>query len=325
MGRVFISREIPGHAPELLAAAGHDVEQWPHDLPAPPAALTEALARADGAITMVVDKVDAAMLAAAPRLRILANMAVGYDNVDPVVAAQAGVWLTNTPGVLAETTADFAFALMLGLARQVSMSEADTRAGGWKTWTPTAFLGTDVHGATLGIVGMGEIGQAMARRAAGFNMPVLYSSRTRKPELEAKYGYRWSSFGDLLARSDFVSIHTPLTPETRHLFGAPEFAQMKREAMLINTSRGGAIDQDALVAALRARELGGAALDVTDPEPLPLGHPLFTLPNVVITPHIASASLATRSRMAEMAATNVIAVLEGREPYNPVNRPAHPR
>jgi len=325
MGRVFVSRAIPGHAPELLAAAGHEVEQWPHDLPAPPDALAEALARADGAITMVVDRVDAAMLAGAPRLRILANMAVGYDNVDPEVAAAAGVWLTNTPGVLAETSADFAFALMLGLARQLGRSEADTRAGGWKTWTPTAFLGADVHGATLGIVGMGEIGEAMARRAAGFDMRVLYASRTRKPALEARHGYRWASFEELLAQSDFISIHTPLTAETRHMFGAPQFALMKREAMLINTSRGGVIDQDALVVALRAGELAGAALDVTDPEPLPLGHPLFRLPNVVITPHIASASLATRSRMAEMAAANVIAVLEGRDPYNPVNRPARAR
>lgn len=325
MGRVFIARAIPGRAPELLAAAGHEVEKWPHDLPAPREALADALARADGAITMVVDRVDAAMLAAAPRLRILANMAVGYDNVDPFIAAEAGVWLTNTPGVLAETSADFAFALLLALARQLTASVADTLAGGWKTWTPTAFLGTDVHGATLGIVGMGEIGQAMARRAAGFDMQVLYTSRTRKPALEAKNGYTWSTLDGLLSQADFVSIHTPLTPQTYRLFGAAEFARMKPGAMLINTSRGAVVDQDALAAALDAHGLAGAALDVTDPEPLPRDHRLFGLPNVIISPHIASASLATRSRMAEMAAMNVLAVLEGREPYNPVNRPVNPR
>ncbi len=325
MGRVFISRAIPGDAPGLLAAAGHSVEQWPKDLPAPRDALAAALARSDAAITRVVDQGDAGMLAAAPRLRIIANMAVGFDNVDPLMAADAGIWLTNTPGVLAETSADLAFGLMLALARQIVASAADTRAGGWKSWTPTAFLGTDVHGATLGVVGMGEIGEAMARRARGFGMDVLYASRTRKPAAEDRLACRWSTLDALLGQADFVSLHTPLNAETRHLLGPTQFRSMKPAAMLINTSRGAVVDQDALVAALRSGKLAGAALDVTDPEPLPLDHPLFALPNVIITPHIASASLATRSKMAAMAANNVIAVLEGREPYNPVNRPLHPR
>ena len=325
MSRVFISREIPGHAPELLHAAGHDVDIWPESRPATRDELAAALANADAALTMVTDHIDAELLAASPRLRIIANLAVGYDNVDPAVAAEAGVWLTNTPGVLAETTADFAFALLLAAARHVVASDRDTRAGGWTTWSPTAFLGQDIHGATLGIVGMGEIGEAMARRAAGFDMRVLYASRTRKPQLESRYGYEWTTLDELLQQSDFVSLHTPLTPETRHLIGARELSLMKPTAILINTARGQVIDQDALVTALRSGRIAGAALDVTDPEPLPLDSPLYALSNVIITPHIASASLATRSRMAEMAVANILAVLAGKEPPNAVNRPQHPR
>lgn len=325
MSRVFISREIPGHAPELLHAAGHDVDIWPESRPATRAELAAALANADAALTMVTDHIDAELLAASPRLRIIANLAVGYDNVDPAVAAEAGVWLTNTPGVLAETTADFAFALLLAAARHVVASDRDTRAGGWTTWSPTAFLGQDIHGATLGIVGMGEIGEAMARRAAGFDMRVLYASRTRKPQLESRYGYEWTTLDELLQQSDFVSLHTPLTPETRHLIGARELSLMKPTAILINTARGQVIDQDALVTALRSGRVAGAAVDVTDPEPLPLDSPLYALSNAIITPHIASASLATRSRMAEMAVANILAVLAGKEPPNAVNRPQHPR
>lgn len=321
MGHVFISRQVPGDAPAALAAAGHSVEVWP--APGPPVRdeLAAALARADAALTMVTDRIDADILSAARRLRIIANMAVGYDNVDPLVAAAAGVWLTNTPGVLAETTADFAFALLLSAARNIVASDRDTRAGGWTAWSPTAFLGQDIHGATLGIVGMGQIGQAVARRAAGFDMRVLYASRTPRPELEARYGYGHVALDDLLARADFVSLHTPLTPQTRHMIGAAELARMKPTAILVNTARGQVVDQAALFAALQAGRIAGAALDVTDPEPLPPSNPLFALPNVIITPHIASASLATRSRMARMAAQNIMAVLDNKAPPNPVNGP----
>jgi len=325
MGHVFITRAIPGNAVAQLEAAGHTVEVWPGELPPPPEALAAALARSDAVMTMVVDRITPAMLAAAPRLRIVANMAVGYDNVDPAAAAEAGVWVTNTPGVLAETTADLAFALLLAAARRVVEADRDTRAGGWKTWSPTAFLGTDLFGATLGIVGLGEIGEAVARRARGFRMRILYHSRTRKPALEADLGLEFRDLHSLLADSDFVSLHTPLTPQTRHLLGPAAFAAMKPGAILVNTARGGIVDQDALVEALRSGSLGGAALDVTDPEPLPLSHPLYSFPNVIITPHIGSASRATRARMAEMAAANILAVLAGSEPPNPVNRPPHPR
>jgi glyoxylate reductase len=325
MARVFVSREIPGRGPEMLENAGHDLDTWHGDMPIHADELGERLRAADGALTMVTDRIDAAMLAAAPGLKVVANMAVGYDNVDPAVAAGAGVWLANTPGVLAETTADMAFALLMAAARNVVASDRDTRAGGWRAWSPTAFLGTDVNGATLGIIGLGEIGQAMARRGSGFKMRVLYTSRNRKPEAEAELAARFVALDELLREADFVSIHTPLTPETRHLVGARELALMKPSAILVNTSRGGVVDQPALVEALRAGTIGGAALDVTDPEPLPPDNPLFAFPNVVITPHIASASLATRSRMGEMAAANIIAALRGEAPPNAVNRPQKPR
>ncbi len=325
MAQVFVTRTVPGRPLQLLEAAGHSVTVWPGDMP-PAGDDLEANVRASaGILTMVTDRIDAALMAAAPGLRVIANMAVGYDNVSPADANAAGIWLTNTPGVLAETTADLAFGLLMDAARNLTASDRDTRAGGWKTWSPTAFLGHDVYRATLGIVGLGEIGGAMARRARGFSMRILYASRTRKPELESSLGLEWRSFEEVLAASDFLSLHVPLTPESRHLIGRRELALMKPGAILVNTTRGAVVDQDALVESLTSGHLGGAALDVTDPEPLPLDHPLYRLPNVVITPHIGSASLTTRARMAEMAAANIVEVLAGREPLNPVNKPSKPR
>ncbi len=324
MARVFITRAIPGRAVEMLREAGHDPEVWPGELP-PGDALAARLDGAAAALTMVVDRIEPAVLAANRGLRIVANMAVGYDNIDPRAAAELGVWVTNTPGVLAETTADHAFALLMAAARHVALSDRDTRAGGWRTWSPTGFLGRDIHGATLGVVGLGEIGMAMARRGTGFGMKLLHTARAAKPEAERELSIERVPLAGLLARSDFVSLHTPLTAEARGLIGAAELAAMKPTAILVNTARGQVVDQGALIAALREGRIGGAALDVTDPEPLPVDNPLFSLPNVVITPHIASASHATRARMAEMAAANIIAVLAGGEPPNPVNRPGTPR
>ncbi|HEX6029923.1 MAG TPA: D-glycerate dehydrogenase [Tepidiformaceae bacterium] len=325
MGKVFVTREVPGRAIDMLRGAGHEVDVWPDALPPPPDVLRERVSSADAVLALLTDRFDEDLLAAAPRLRIIANMAVGYDNVNPAVAAAAGVWVSNTPGVLAETTADFAFALMLAAARQVVASERDTRAGGWKTWSPTAFLGPDVHGATLGIVGLGEIGRQVAKRARGFEMRVLAATRTPREADERDLGVRHVAPDELLAESDFVSLHVPLTPDTRGLFGRDAFHLMKRTAVLVNTARGPVVDQDALVDALRAGEIAGAALDVTDPEPLPLEHPLFSLANVIITPHIASASVATRSRMAEMAASNILAALAGEHPPNALATPESPR
>ncbi|MGE0599053.1 MAG: 2-hydroxyacid dehydrogenase [Dehalococcoidia bacterium] len=321
VGKVFITRAVPGRGLELLRGAGHDPDVWPDELPPPPEVLAAKLAESDAALTMVVDRISPHMLDASPSLKVVANMAVGYDNIDPAEAASRGVWVTNTPGVLAETTADMAFALLMAAARNVVASDRDTRAGGWKTWSPTGFLGRDVHGAILGIIGLGEIGEAMVRRARGFEMRVLYASRTRKPQVEARLGCIYGSLEEILPQCDFISVHTPLNVETRKLFGRREFELMKPSTLFINTARGGVVDQDALIQALREGQIAGAALDVTDPEPLPLDSPLYSLPNVIITPHIASASLATRSKMADMAATNIIEVLAGREPINPVNRP----
>ncbi len=304
----------------MLEEAGHSVDVWPAELPPEPAQLRERLADADAVLALLTDRFDARMLAGAPRLRIIANMAVGFDNVNVADAKAAGVWVTNTPGVLAETTADFAFALLLAAARNVIAAERETRAGGWKTWSPTGYLGADVHGATLGIVGLGEIGRAVAKRARGFDMRVLATTRSPKRE-DAELGITHIAFDELLRESDFVTLHVPLTTETHHMVGARELGLMKSTAILVNTARGGVVDQDALVAAVRNGTIGGAALDVTDPEPLPLEHALFSLPNVLITPHVASASVATRSRMAEMAAANIIAVLRGDEPPNAVVRP----
>jgi glyoxylate reductase len=325
MERVFVARPVPGRAADRLRAAGFEVDQWPADEPPPPAVLAGRASGASGVLAMLTDRFDAAVFAACPRLRVVANMAVGYDNLDARAAAEAGVWVTNTPGVLAETTADFAFGLLLATARRIVEGDAAVRAGEWKTWSPTAHLGVDVHGATLGIIGMGEIGQGVAQRARGFGMVSFYSSRRRRHELEEPLGITWRPFDAVLEESDFVTLHVPLSAETRHLIGAAELERMKATAILINTSRGGVVDQGALIDAVRAGRIAGAGLDVTDPEPLPPDSPLLALPNVVVTPHIASASVATRSRMAEMAAANIIAVLQGREPPNAVNRPARPR
>lgn len=325
MGSVFVTRIVPGRAIAMLEDAGHLVDTWPGELPPEPATLLNRIRDADGVLALLTDRFDAPVLAGAPRLRVIANVAVGYDNVNLDDAASAGVWVTNTPGVLARTTADFAFALLLAAARNVVVAERHTRAGGWRTWSPTGFLGPEVHGATLGIVGFGEIGREMAKRARGFDMRVLVSTRTPRAEEERGLAVQHCPLETLLAESDFVSLHVPLTPETKGLMGAARLALMKPTAILVNTARGPIVDQEALVAALRAGRIGGAALDVTEPEPLPAHHPLFTLPNVIITPHIASASVATRSRMAEMAASNIIAVLRGETPPNAVMHPARPR
>lgn len=325
MGRVFVSRHLPGNAVAMIEAAGHEVDVWPGELPPPADELAARLKNADALLALLTDRVDRGLLEQSPALQIVANMAVGYDNIDPAMAAEAGVWVTNTPGVLAETTADFAFALLLDVARRVTGSANSARAGAWRTWSPTGFLGTDVHGATLGIVGAGEIGRAVARRGLGFGMRVIYAGRPGGAAKMDPPGMEQASLDDLLSRSDFVSLHVPLTDSTRQMLGAREFALMKRTAFLVNTARGGVIDQDALVAALRSGGIAGAALDVTDPEPLPADHLLYGLPNVVVTPHIASASVATRSRMAEMAAANIMAALAGDYPPNAVNQPRRPR
>jgi glyoxylate reductase len=302
MPRVFVTRELPFPALDRLRAQ-HDVEVWPERMPPPPEALRRAAADADGLLTMLTDRVDADLLAAAPRLRAVANLAVGIDNIDLAAAAERGVAVGNTPDVLTDATADLAFALLLSAARRLPQGQAFVRAGEWKTWEPAADLGADVNGATLGIVGWGRIGQAVARRAAGFGMEVVHSRPTPLEEL--------------LERSDFVSLHLPLSPATRHLIDAAALARMKPTALLVNTARGPVVDQRALAEALHAGRLAGAALDVTDPEPLPPDDPLLAAPNLLVVPHIGSATVRTRARMADMAVDNLLAALAGQPMPHP--------
>ena len=316
--RVYVTRHLPGDAIDFLRQHA-DVEVWAGELPVPQGELESQAAQSDGLLTLLTDRIDEALLERAPRLLVISNMATGFDNVDAAAAGRRNVLVTRTPGVLSETTADFAFALMLAAARRVVEGDRYVREGRWKTWGPEILLGHDVYGATLGIVGMGGIGQEMARRARGFRMRILYNSRTRKQALERRYSMKCVSLDELLRESDFVSLHAPLTPETRHMIGERELQLMKPTAVLVNTARGALVHQDALFQALKAHRIAAAALDVTDPEPLPAGHPLLALDNVIITPHIASASVATRSRMAMLAAENLLVALKGRVPKHAVN------
>jgi glyoxylate reductase len=276
------------------------VEVWPGRLPPAPVDLHAACSEADGLLCLLTDRVDAALLDAAPRLRAVSVFAVGLDNVDLAAATARGIQVGHTPGVLTETTADLAFGLLLAAARRIAEGERDVRAGRWPVWAPGAYLGEEVHAATLGIVGLGRIGSAMARRASGFGMEVIHTSRSGGMPLE-----------HLLEASDFVSLHAPLTSETRGLIGETQLARMKPTAVLVNTARGELVDTDALVDALRGGRIAAAGLDVTDPEPLPPDHPLLVLDTAVITPHIGSASRRTRELMADMAVDNLLAALRG--------------
>lgn len=315
---IFVTRELPGCAEAMLAEIAA-VRVWRDAFPPPREDLLQEAAAADALLCMLTEQIDAELLDAAPSLRIVANMAVGYDNIDVAAATARDVAVTNTPGVLTETTADLAFALILAAARRIVAGDRLARSGGWKTWHPSFLLGRDVHGACLGIIGLGAIGQAVARRAVGFGMTLLYYSRTRKPEVEAQLGLHYRPFDDLLREADFISLHCPLTAETRGLIGAREFALMKPSAVLINTARGAIVDQRALFEALTSGRIAHAALDVTEVEPIPSDDPLLGLDTVTITPHIGSATVATRARMAEMAAQNILAFFRGERPPNLVN------
>ena len=321
--RVFIARRIPDIGLDPIRAEAH-VRVWDGDLPPSRPELLAAVEGCVGVLTLLTDRVDDELLdRAGPGLRVVSNYAVGYDNIDVRACAARGVAVGNTPGALTETTADFAFALILAAARRIPEASRFVQAGRWTSWGPLLLLGSDVSGATLGIVGFGRIGQAVARRARGFGMEILYASRTAvDPATEAELGARGVPLAELLARSDFVTLHVSLGPETRHLIDAPALALMKPSAILVNTARGPVVDSAALFAALRDRRIGGAALDVTDPEPLPLDDPLLGLDNCLIVPHVASATIATRGRMAAMAAANLIAGLRGEPLPTPVLAPA---
>jgi len=273
--------------------------------------LRARLAEAEGLFTLLTVPVEEALLRKAPRLRVVSNMAVGVDNVDLAACTRRGIPVGHTPGVLTAGTADLTLALLLAVARRLPQAAADARAGSWTTWRPAGWLGADLDGATLGIVGMGQIGSAVARRAAGFGVRLVYASRTPKPQIEAELGAERLSVPELLRQSDFVSLHVPLTDETQHMVDEEALAMMKPTAILINMARGPVVDTGALVRALREGQIRAAGLDVTDPEPLPAGHPLYSLPNCLVLPHIGSATHDTRRRMAEVAAANLLAGLAG--------------
>ncbi len=284
-----------------------------------PEQLAQALADKDGAITVLTDRIDQALLAQCPRLKAVCNIAVGYNNFDLKAMSAQGVLGTNTPGVLDAATADFTWTLLLATARRLTEAEAWLRAGEWHGWKLKQFLGMDVQGATLGIVGMGRIGQAVARRARGFDMPVLYYNRTRlSPELERECNASFAGLDDLLARADIVTLHTPYSPATHHLIGAAQLARMRPQAILIHAARGGVVDDAALIQALKTGKLAAAGLDVYEDEPR-LDPAFLTLKNVVLAPHIASATTSTRRNMAMLAARNLIAALTTGNPPNLLN------
>lgn len=321
---VFVTRIIPDEGLDLIRAAC-DMDLWEDELPPPRGILLERVRGKVGLLPLLTDKIDAALLDANPQLLVVSNYAVGFDNIDIPAATARGIPVGNTPGVLTDTTADFAFTLLMSAARRLVEGAEFVRAGQWKTWGPKLLTGQDIHGATLGLVGFGRIGQGMAQRAQGFDMRVLYYDLYRRADLEETMGVEYAEMDRLLAESDFVSIHTDLNEKTRQMFNAEAFGKMKRTAIVINTARGPIIDPDALYDALRQGRIGGAALDVTEPEPIPLDSPLLTLPNCLIVPHIASASIATRGKMAKMAARNLIAGVRGEQLPTCVNPEVYER
>lgn len=314
--KVLVTREVPGAW--LRGLEDFDVTVL-HERPPERDELLEAVSGASGVLSTATEKMDAEVMdAAGETLRVIANMAVGYDNVDVAAATERGVVVTNTPGVLDETTADVAFMLLLAAARRLGEGERLLRAGKWEWWGPKQLMGPDVWGKKLGIIGFGRIGQSVASRAKGFQMDVLYHNRSRNEEAERELGARYLDLEELLETADFVSVHTPLTDETNHLIGATELQRMKSEAVLVNTSRGPVVDEAALAEALAHGRIFAAGLDVYEDEPEV--HPgLLKLENVVLAPHIGSASVETRERMAVLAAENLAAVLRGEDPKTPVD------
>ncbi len=320
---VAVTREIPAAGLGLLRSAAEIAELriWPDEMPPTPDQLAGLLRGCDGAVTLLSDRIDGTVLDREPRLRVIANYAVGYDNIDVAAATERNVAVCNTPDVLTHATADLAFALLMASARRLVEAAAFVRADRWRTWGPQLLLGQEFHGRTLGIVGPGRIGTEVARRATGFGMRLLGWSRSGQLGDDATaLGMVSVGLDELLAGSDFVSIHVPLDDATRHLIGARELGLMRPTAILVNTARGPVVDQDALVRALAAGTIAGAGLDVTDPEPLRADHPLVREPRAIVVPHIGSATVVARDEMARMAANAVLAVLRGERPANQVNR-----
>jgi lactate dehydrogenase-like 2-hydroxyacid dehydrogenase len=310
MARCFVTRSLPGTALDRLRAE-HEVDVWPERLPPSYEELSARTAAVEGLLALLTDRVDAALIEHCPRLRVISNYAVGYDNIDIDAATARAIAVGNTPDVLTEATADLTWALLLAVARALPEAAASVRAGDWLTWEPARYLGAAVQGAVLGIVGMGRIGRAVARRASGFDMTVLYTGggpgASGSDALASEV-----SFDELLARSDFVSLHCPLTPLTHHLIDTAALGRMRSSAILVNTARGPIVDPVALREALQSGQIAGAALDVTEPEPMPPHDPLLEAPNLIVVPHIGSATRVAREQMAELAVENLLAGLAGR-------------
>ncbi len=316
--KVFVTRVIPEEGLRLVLD-NCDAEVWQEETPPPPEVLIEKIRDCEGVLTLLSDKIDAKVMDSAPKLRVISNYAVGYDNIDVPEATKRGIMVTNTPGVLTETTADLAFALILATARRIVEADKYTRRGIWKTWGPMLLLGRDVYGATLGIIGFGRIGQAVARRAKGFNMRILYYDIKRDEKGEKELGAEYRDLHSLLKEADIVTIHTPLTSQTYHMMGEKELSLMKPTAILVNTARGAVVDQRALYKVLKEKRIFGAGLDVYEKEPIDKDDPLIELDNVVLLPHIGSASVETRTKMAIIAAENLLLALRGERPHYLVN------
>jgi glyoxylate reductase len=316
--KAFITRRIPTSLDALQQIATVDV--WPERQPPSYEILLEKVSQIDGLLCLLTDPIDRKLLEAGTALKVISQMAVGYDNIDIAVATGRKIPIGHTPGVLTDATADLTWALLMAAARRVVEGDLATRSGQWRTWEPDFLLGPDVAGATLGIIGLGRIGQAVARRAKGFEMRILYAGRKRcSPDIERTLGAKFVSLATLLETSDFISIHTPLSDTTQYLFGDAQFEMMKDSAILINTARGAIVDPEALYRALSKGKIARAAIDVTEPEPIPLDSPLLQLENLIVTPHIGSASVQARRKMGDMAIANLMAGLKGDRLPNCVN------
>jgi glyoxylate reductase len=318
--KVYITRKIQDEAIARLSLTC-DVSMWNEEnIPVPREVLAENIREMDGLLCLLTDTIDEAILTQAAKLKVISNYAVGTNNIDIEAATNKGIIVTNTPDVLTEATADLTFALLMVTARRIVEASDHLHNGEWKTWSPLLLTGMDVYGTTLGIIGLGRIGEALAKRANGFGMKLLYHNRSRKAEAEQNLGITYVEMESLLKESDFVCIMTPYTPETRNLIGAAELSLMKPTAVLINTARGGIVNEDALYDALKNRTIWAAGLDVFEKEPISVSHKLFELSNVVMLPHIGSASMNTRNKMAEIAVENVVRVLANQPPLYQVNK-----
>lgn len=316
---VFITRSLPEEG--IKALAPFDVHMWEHDdIPVPRERLVEEAKKADALLTMLSDKIDEELLNVGSHLKVVANLAVGFDNIDLATATKRNVAVCNTPDVLTDTTADLTFGLLMATARRFGEAIDFVKSGNWKSWSPLLLAGHDIHHKTIGIVGMGQIGETVAKRATGFDMEILYHNRSRKPEVEAKLGAKYCSFDELVEQADFIVNLTPLTPETRNMFTREVFKKMKKSAIFINAGRGPVVDEEALYEALKTGEIAAAGLDVYTQEPIGADHPLLSLENVVALPHIGSASTETRVTMMKLCSESIQAVLSGATPKALVNQ-----